>query len=124
DLNGNSDTIGALTVQTGTATAATVLQGGATLTLTGNLYVGISGTGAIGVTLPGAVNFSISPREINVADTTAASDLVLGGVIGGAAATTLTKQNAGAAVLAGGVTETYQGATAVNQGALFVDATT
>ena len=40
DLNGNSDTIGVLTLQSGTSAASTVATGAGTLTLTGNLYVG------------------------------------------------------------------------------------
>jgi len=80
--------------------------------------------GTTGVSLTGAVNFGLSPREFNVTDGAASSDLLVSGAIGGGATTTLTKQNSGVFTLATGTTETYQGATTINQGALFVDATT
>src|SRR5262249_14941357 len=123
DLNGNNDTFGILALQSGTAAASTVAQGVGTLTLLGNIYVGLTGTGATGVSLAGAVNFGLSPREVNVTDGAASSDLLMSGSIGGGT-TALTKQSAGVLAFATGATETYLGATTVNQGALFVDATT
>src|SRR5205823_1243362 len=68
DLNGNSDAVGTLTLQGGTSAATTVSQGGGTLTLAGNLNVGLSGTGATGVVLAGPINLGTQPHEVVVAD--------------------------------------------------------
>ena len=50
NLNGNSDTIGALNLESGTATGASVITGAGTLTLGGNVALNVNGTGATGAT--------------------------------------------------------------------------
>ena len=56
-----------MSLQSGTSVSSTVNLGTGTLTLGGNLYVGVSGTGATPVSLAGDVNLGASPREFNVA---------------------------------------------------------
>jgi autotransporter-associated beta strand protein len=124
NLTGNNDTYAGLTLQSGSAQAATVNPAGGTITLAGNLYTGLVGTGATGVNLTAPLNLGLSPREINVADGAALNDLTLTGAVSGVAAATLTKQNAGTLVIPAGTTDTYVGATTVNQGRMIVSGTT
>ncbi|HND52556.1 MAG TPA: autotransporter-associated beta strand repeat-containing protein, partial [Pirellulaceae bacterium] len=122
-LSGTNETIGRLTVQAGTSSSSTIMQAGGRLTLGGNLYVGKSGTGAVGVVIPGPINLGSASREFNVVDGAAAIDLQIDGTISGASGIDLTKQNSGTLRLPTGVTETYAGMTTANQGELIVDAT-
>src|SRR5439155_1521706 len=64
------------------------------------------------------------PRDVVVADGSAAADLTFVGAIGGASVASLIKQSAGTLLFPAGITETYPGATLVNQGTLIVNGTT
>ena len=59
DLNGFSDTIGPLGLLAETASGAQVTTGAGTLTLGGDVTVGLVGTGATGATISG----NLSPRR-------------------------------------------------------------
>ena len=110
-------------IQTGTSATSTITQGSGVLTLAGNLYVNQTGTGAIGAGLPGSVILAGGPRDVVVADGTAAADLTFAGTLGGAAVASFIKQNSGTLLFPTGKTETYVGETLVNQGTLIVNGT-
>src|SRR4029077_21070824 len=83
DLNGNSDLIGALTVQSGTNSGAAIPTGTGTLTLGGDVTLAVSGRGAVGASISGNLSFGTSAGTISVADGAAASDLLVTANISG-----------------------------------------
>ncbi len=107
DLNGFNQTITNLTLKNG----GSVTMESGTLGLLGN--VTISGTSATPATISGALDLSGSTCTFSVADTAAAQDLIVSAVIADGA---LTKGGAGLMLL--DTTNTYTGATTVNNGIL------
>ena len=107
DLNNFSDTIGALTVNSG-ATGGTVTTGTGTLTLGGNVT---STGGAANATISG--NLALGGNR-TFTTTNAADGLTVSAVISGA--NTLTKAGAGTLTLSGA--NTYTGTTTISAGTL------
>ncbi|HLF38970.1 MAG TPA: autotransporter-associated beta strand repeat-containing protein, partial [Burkholderiales bacterium] len=107
DLAGFSDSIGALTANSG-STGATVTTGAGTLTLTGNIT---STGGAANASISGNLAFGATRT---VTTTNAADGLDISAAISGAGG--LTKAGAGTVTLSGA--NTYTGTTAVNAGTL------
>src|SRR5205814_463344 len=88
NLNGNSDTIGSLTLESGTASGASVTTGAGTLTLGGNVTVNATGTGATAASIAGKLDLGGATRTFTVADgtTSAPDDLTVSAVISGTTA--------------------------------------
>ncbi|MCY2989631.1 MAG: autotransporter-associated beta strand repeat-containing protein, partial [Planctomycetota bacterium] len=117
DLNGYSDTIGALTLSSGTSSGAVVTTGTVTtntLTLGGNVTLNVSGTGAAGATLGGNGKLALgATRTITVNAGSAAADLTISAIISGSGFG-ITKSGAGKLALTG--INTYSGTTTISQG--------
>jgi|GEM_PF-2357128 len=93
DFNNHNDTVASLTVQSGTTSGALVSTGSANLGLTAGsaLTLSVFGTGAVGATISGTLDFSTGTHPVNVADGAAATDLLLTARVLGS----LTKNGAG-----------------------------
>jgi autotransporter-associated beta strand protein/VCBS repeat-containing protein len=115
DLNGWSDTIGGLTLETGTTSGAVVTTGGGTLTVTKSITVLATGTGVVGASISGTLDLGGTNRIVTVADGAAASDLMIDAIVvnGG-----LVKRGTGTLTLTG--QNTYTGSTAVATGELLL----
>ncbi len=115
DLNGFSDTIGALALGSGASgTTAAVTTGAGTLTLGGNItYTSTNNPNAASIS--GRLDLGGTTRTFTIGDSTAAThDLTVSAIISGSGG--LTKQGNGTLVLSGA--NTYDGATAVSAGVL------
>ncbi len=108
DLNNFSDTIGALTVNSG-ATGGSVTTGTGALTLGGNVT---SSGGAANATISG--NLALGGATRTFTTTNAADGLTVSAAVSGAVG--LTKAGAGTLTLSG--TNTYSGTTTINAGTL------
>ena len=109
DLNGYSDTIGALTMTGGAVTTAA-----GTLTLGGNVTTNASANSA---TISGNLDFGSATRTFTIADGTAADDMSISAVISSASgAYGITKAGSGTMVLS--AANTYTGTVTVNAGVL------
>jgi len=108
DLNNFSDTIGALTVNSGT-TGGTVTTGTGTLTLGGNVT---SSGGAANATISG--NLALGGATRTFTTTNAADGLEISAAVSGAVG--LTKAGAGTLTLSGN--NSYSGTTTINAGTL------
>ncbi|MCY2994598.1 MAG: autotransporter-associated beta strand repeat-containing protein, partial [Planctomycetota bacterium] len=117
DLNGFSDTIGTLTLASGTSAGAAVTTAAGTLTLGGNVTLNVNGTGATGATISGNLALGAT-RSVTVADGTATNDLSVSAVVSG---TTFGVTKAGNGTLALSSTNNYTGATTVSTGTLLVN---
>jgi autotransporter-associated beta strand protein len=117
DLNGKSDTIGGLTLGGATATSgAAVTTGAGKLTLGGDVAYN-SAQNPMGATISGNLNLGVATRTFTVGDSaTATHDLTVSAVISADTGMGLTKEGAGTLVLSG--TNTYDGMTSINAGAL------
>jgi fibronectin-binding autotransporter adhesin len=116
NLNGHSDTIGALELRTNDTTAAQVTTGAGTLTLGGNVTLTVVGTGATGATISGHLGLGSATRTFNVAHGSAAADLDVSAVIGGTGG--VSKTGAGFLQYSGTAANAYSGLTIVSAGAL------
>src|SRR4029077_20628381 len=84
DLNGNNETIGALTLESGGPAAGAVVSTGAgTLTLGGNVTLNVAGTGANGASISGNLDEGGVTRTFTVANGAAANDLTVSAVVSG-----------------------------------------
>jgi len=96
-----SDTIHALTLTIGTSAGASVTTSGVgglgKLTVGGNITVGLSGTGAVGATISGALDFGSNSPTITISDGTSSNDLSITAAISGQAG--YTKTGAGTLML-------------------------
>ncbi|MCX6792637.1 MAG: autotransporter-associated beta strand repeat-containing protein [Candidatus Falkowbacteria bacterium] len=107
DLNGNSDTIGALNLNAGTVRSGSgTLTLGGTVTTTANNNVSSTISGNLGL---GAA------RSFNIGDSVVDNDVVVSAVISGAFAIT---KDTGAGVLVFSGNNTYTGTTTINAGTL------
>jgi fibronectin-binding autotransporter adhesin len=117
DLNGFSDSIGALALESDTLTAAQVTTGAGTLTLGGDVTLTVNGTGATGVTLSGNLSLGGNTRTFNIPHGAAAVDLTVSAAIASTGGG-LTKAGAGTVRFAGNTANTYSGTTTINAGTL------
>ena len=117
DLNGFNNSITTLQLESGAISGASVTTGAGTLTLGGDVTLGVNGSGAVGATLSGNLALGAT-RLFTVNDGTAANDLTISAIISGAGAG-LTKEGTGTLRLTGA--NTYTGATTINSGALSVN---
>ena len=121
DMGGFSDTIASLTLNIGPNASPVVNSGAGTLTVNGNITVGvINGGRATGATING--NLALgggAARTITVNDSNAVEDLILNAVLSDAAAG-WTKAGAGRLVLPATIANTYTGATTVGAGELVI----
>jgi autotransporter-associated beta strand protein len=108
DLNHHSSTVGSLTLSNGT-----VASGSGTLSLSGP----VSSTGNQTATISGKLNLGGVQREINVANGTAADDLVISAAVSSGA---ILKTGAGRLVLSG--SRTFDGDVVISNGVLAVAA--
>jgi autotransporter-associated beta strand protein len=115
DLNGFSDAIDTLALQSGTSAGALVSTGVGTLTLGGDVTVTVSGTGATRATISGNLDLGGATRTLTVADGTDTVDLEVAAAISGSGG--VTKAGAGTLRFSGGA-NTYTGTTTVNAGLL------
>ncbi|MEA3209933.1 MAG: hypothetical protein QOE70_2990 [Chthoniobacter sp.] len=121
DLNGVSDSFGALTLEAGTASGGQVTTGAGTLTLGGDVTLTINGTGAAGASITGNLALGTSARTFTINDGSSTTDaLTLDAVISGGtgAADSLVKTGFGTLVLAGSSANTFAGTARVNNGTL------
>lgn len=112
DLNGNSDTFGAVTL----AGASTLSTGAGTFTLGGNVVH--DGTGSAAALISGKLALGSATRTFTIGDSAAATDLSVTAVISGAVG--LTKAGAGTLSFSGA--NTYTGATTISAGTLRTEA--
>jgi autotransporter-associated beta strand protein len=117
-LPSGSDSIGALTLHTGTSSGASITTSGGGLTLGGDLNLVVTGTGAVGASINAPINLGSTARLIAVEDGNAAVDLDVTSVVSNGA---LTKSGPGTLRL--GASNTYGGGTTVEDGTLLVDGT-
>ena len=119
DMGGSSDTVGSLTVNIAPNASPVLTTGTGTLTVNGNLTVGvISGGRASGATISGNLALGGSAaRTVTVNDSNALEDLVIDGVLSDAAAG-WTKAGGGRMVLQGTSPNTYTGLTTITVGEL------
>lgn len=123
-LNGNSETIGALNLGGATGSTTTsgsgVTTGAGTLTLGNNVVYSNTGN-PLGATVAGRLSLGSATRTFTVGDSaTATADLAVTAAISGGGGVGLTKSGTGRLVLSG--TNSYAGATLVNDGLLQYDA--
>ncbi|HEY7061382.1 MAG TPA: autotransporter-associated beta strand repeat-containing protein [Chloroflexota bacterium] len=116
DLNGFSDTIGALQLRTNDTTAAQVTTGPGTLTLSCNVTLTAVNTGATGATVSGHLGLGSATRTFTIANGTAAPDLDVSAAVSGTGG--LTKTGAGTLQFSGLPSNTYTGTTTVADGTL------
>ena len=121
DANGNSDTIGSLTLGGATATSgAAVTTGAGTLTLGGDVTYD-SSANPLGATISGNVDLGAPTRTFTVGDSaTAADDLTVSANISGSGAE-LIKAGTGKLLLSG--SNSYDGATTVTGGTIQFNST-
>jgi autotransporter-associated beta strand protein len=124
-LSGVNDTTNALALDTGTNSAGSIVTGTGKLTLGGDLFVLPTGTGAVGATISGNLDFGSFLHAIFVGDGAASSDLLVTANILGSAGynktsagtmevqgtgpTGLVKVSAGTLLLNGGSTDAIIG---------------
>ena len=116
DPNGFAETLGTLTLNSGTGSGANVTTGAGTLNLGGNVTLAVNGTGAVGAVISGNLALGGATRTFTVADGTAASDLTVSALMSGGANLGITKAGVGTLTLSGA--NTYTGVTTVNAGTL------
>lgn len=116
NLSNFSNTIGSLTLYSGTSRGAEVSTGTGVLTMGGNVTLNVNETGATPATLTGNLNLGGATRTFNVGNGTAASDLIIPAIIGNGG---LTKIGTGTLTLSGN--NTYAGNTTVTAGTLLVN---
>lgn len=114
DLTNLSDAVGPLTMQSGSASGASVTTGSGTLTLDSDVYLTIFGTGAVPGAMAGNLNLGSGVREFNVAG---ASVLDVSSVIAGSGG--ITKTGSGTLILSGA--NVYTGGTTIREGAVSAD---
>jgi fibronectin-binding autotransporter adhesin len=114
-LNGNTETLGGITLNSGVTSGANVTTGAGTLTLAGDVTLTAFGTGATGATMTGNLNLGGVTRTFNVADGQAIADLTVSSIVSNG---NVTKTGAGTLVFSGG--NNYAGATLVSAGILNV----
>ena len=102
NLNAFSDTIGALTIESGTSSGGSLTTGVGVLTLGGNITLNVNGTGATGATISGNVKDG-AVRTITVNDGNADADLTISAVLQGTKG--FIKTGAGRLVLSGANTD-------------------
>jgi autotransporter-associated beta strand protein len=114
DLNGFSNSITTLTLESGSSSGAAVTTGGGTLTLGGNVTVNANGSGAVGAAISGGglLNLGGATRTFTVANGLAANDLDVATTIQVTGAFGITKAGAGTMTLENA--NTYTGATTIN----------
>ena len=117
NLLGASDTIGDLTLGSGTSTAASVLTGAGTLTLGGNVTVTLGGSGLVGPVISGNLDLGSATRTFTMVNGTAAADLTISARISGTGVG-LTKAGLGTLRFTGSGSNTYSGTTTVSAGTL------
>jgi autotransporter-associated beta strand protein len=110
---GFSDTIGALTLFSGT-TGASVTTGAGTLTLGGNLALNVNGAGSAAATITGNLGLGAT-RTFTVNDGSAASDLSIAAIVSGVGFG-LNKAGAGTLTLTGA--NTFSGGATIQAGTL------
>lgn len=113
DLNGQSETVGPLTL-----TGGSITTGAGTLTLTGNVTTNAAANAA---TISGNLALGGATRTFTLADGAAAEDLVLAAGVSGAAGAGLTKEGPGTLRL--NAANTYAGPTTVTAGRLLINGT-
>lgn len=115
DLNGQSDAIGALNLESGPASGASVSTGAGTLTLGGDVTQTVNGTGSIGTSISGNLALGAN-RAFTVANGLAVADLTVSSVVTGGF--NLQKDGVGTMVMSGA--NTYTGTTSVLAGELYL----
>ncbi|HYF48890.1 MAG TPA: autotransporter-associated beta strand repeat-containing protein, partial [Planctomycetota bacterium] len=119
-----SDTIGALTLESGAGTGASIVTGTGTLTLNANVTLNAFGTGAVAATIAGNLSLGASTRTFTVNDGSADPDLIVSAAISGTAAGAgITKTGDGTLQLSGTASNTYTGTTTVSTGTLQLNKT-
>jgi fibronectin-binding autotransporter adhesin len=116
DLNGFSDTIGNLSLQSGPIAGASVTTGTGTLTLGGDVALTVSSTGSLGATISGNLNLSSTIHTFSIADGLAAADLDISAVISGVAGSFITYSGPGTLRLSGPSANPFAGDLIVTQG--------
>jgi len=117
DLDGHDDTVSSLTLGGAGATCgASVITGGGTLTLGGNVTYD-STNAPLGATISGKLNLGSATRTVTVGDSaSAADDLTISADISGDTGVGLTKAGAGTLYLSGA--NTYSSPTTLGAGTL------
>src|SRR5262249_8083335 len=113
-LTNVSDTIGALNLESGSTSGASVTTGTGTVALGGIAELNVNGSGRTGATIAGLLGLGAT-RTFTVADGSATNDLSISSVISGAGFG-ITKAGAGTLALSG--VNTYTGVTTINAGVL------
>lgn len=118
DLDGFSETIGGLSLESGATSGAQVTTGAGTLTLGGNVTLTTSlAGGAVGAAIVGKLDLGGATRTFTIADGAAADDLTVAAAIGGSGAGLL-KAGPGTLRMSGLASNTYGGTTIVGDGVL------
>jgi fibronectin-binding autotransporter adhesin len=123
NLNGNSDTVGALTVTTGNGIASTINTGAGTLTLGGNVTVNNTNllTDSTAVDINGNLNLGGATRTVTVTDaTTLNPDINIAAAISNGG---VVKAGTGQLEFSGAAANTYVGNTVINAGQLRLNKT-
>ncbi len=115
DTNNFTETIGGLTLESGSAAGAVVSATGA-LTVAGNISLALSNGGGHSATISGIIN--LGTGNILVQDGAASSDLLITAQITGTHG--LTKMGAGTLEIADTADDTYTGITAINEGVVLL----
>jgi len=119
DLNGNTEAIGSLTLESGTSFGASVTTEAGQLALSGDLSLIVHGTGASAATISG--NLSLGTGNITVQKGSGGPDLLINAAIGGTSG--LIKKGAGELQLNNNPGDnTYTGNTVIDNGVLSLSA--